>query len=228
MGRVQGAALSHIGVSCVHYAHDSTKTIKLLAIASLWPLAALVYACAKARHTPRLGSAPALLLTEAVARSLKHAVRQPRPAASSRLGLSASFGWPSSHAALAAAFAAHETLEAAAASGSRGPSPLRLAELAAFWLLALLAAASRCWLGYHSAAQSGAGLAVGAGVAALWWRAAGDGAALRRAVVSRLEARAGWTGAAIAWATGERARGATGRGMGVGVGAAPASGRRRR
>jgi membrane-associated phospholipid phosphatase len=205
MGRVHGAALSHLGLTCVHYAHDSPLPLKLLALTSIWPLVALVYAFAKARHTPSLGSALGLLLTEIVARALKHLVRQPRPRATATLlGLAAapsgasssSHGWPSSHSALAAAFAALETLEvlqhaARGGTSSTGPvpTPLRAAELAAFWALAALTALSRVVLGYHSAAQAAAGFFLGVVVAAAWWRFAGDGSRLRRAMLIE-----GWWG----------------------------------
>ena len=173
MGRVHGAALSHLSLTCVHYPPDASIGYKLAALASAWSIACICFAIAKARHQSyslrHLTSFAGLIATEIVARSLKHLLRQPRPAAAAALlGLGDSPGWPSSHAALAAAFATLETLDRSGATAATPPPFLRTLELCAFWALAVACAASRVVLGYHSVEQAVAGFLVGVGVAAAW------------------------------------------------------------
>jgi membrane-associated phospholipid phosphatase len=177
MGRVQGAALAHLGLTCVHYPPEASLAHKLIALASVWPIVAISYSLAKVRHAPtprHLLSFLGLIVAEIVARSLKHLVKQSRPQhdAALLLGLGgSSHGWPSSHAAAASAFASLETLAWARQPPPRRalPQALRALEIATFWALALLCATSRVVLHYHTAAQVAAGLAVGAATAGGWW-----------------------------------------------------------
>ena len=135
----------------------------------------------------------------AVSTLVKKAVKQPRPAATcALLGNCHKHGMPSSHSAVMAFAAttallvylhrrrsrsgagsiAHMAAGGAGTSGRRdagGGSVAQLSravELVQVLLLALLAAAvayGRVYLGYHSAAQVAAGLALGSCLAAAWW-----------------------------------------------------------
>lgn len=118
---------------------------------------------------------------------LKKVLQQPRPAATCvLLGNCHKHGMPSSHSAVIA-FAAVTALllfnhRTAAAEAARkqpaSPSPLtdrlaRAVELLQLQALLALAAAvgyGRVYLGYHSPAQVAAGMALGAALAAAWWR----------------------------------------------------------
>lgn len=117
---------------------------------------------------------------EALARALKHALQQPRPAVTcERLGVCDEHGMPSAHAQCAVCGLVLHALLAARNFGckSAGTRLVQLAEVLALAVAAVLVCASRVYLGYHTALQVAAGAAIGGAFAAAWFALLG---ALRR------------------------------------------------
>ncbi|KAF8072818.1 DOLPP1 [Scenedesmus sp. PABB004] len=166
MAAAVGEALKHTGLTCARYAAGDGLG-RALAHVALAPVALLVWQAAKVYTRREVHEAALLLglvLEEGLARALKHALAHPRPPSCAALGLCASHGMPSSHTSLMFAYLAATTAAAAAAAPRRRPAAraLAAAEQAALAAAALGVAASRLYLGYHSADQVAAGAALGA------------------------------------------------------------------
>lgn len=146
---------------------------KLLALVSLTPIFAVVSyvtLLVSRRDCATAWLVLGTLLNEGLNYALKHAVRQPRPN-----GLhthSPKYGWPSNHAQFVAFAAVYLGLWA---TGGRWAAPPLLRRVVVLGLggLASLVCASRVVLLYHSWAQVGAGVGVGA-LAGWAWYAVGE------------------------------------------------------
>ncbi|GBF99271.1 dolichyldiphosphatase-like [Raphidocelis subcapitata] len=231
--------LAFTKLTCVHYARGDLIG-KALAHASLLPVLLLCAQAAKVysrREVHEAAVLAGLVATEAVARGLKHLVRSPRPAEGcALLGVCDAHGMPSSHTAMAFAYAALSAAAAAALAARRRPAARALAALEVFGCgaAAALVAASRVYLGYHSPAQVAAGAALGLALGLAWHAAM---AAAGRAGLFAAAARgplAELVGAKDTWGCAEPLRlergldyGSVGGGGGGGGGGAAGQGKKR-
>ncbi|GFR43353.1 hypothetical protein Agub_g4424 [Astrephomene gubernaculifera] len=164
--------------SCVYY-EDGDPLGKLLAYSALLPYVLIVHHASRfySRREVHEGVIlSGLVLNEAVARGLKHALRHQRPAATcARLNLCNSYGMPSSHTqCIAFGLVLHTFLCLRLFRGKSAGT--RLTEACEVLLLAVgtvLTAASRVYLGYHTLEQVAAGGLLGAVLGALCFWALG-------------------------------------------------------
>lgn len=165
--------LKHTSLSCTQYQHGDDLG-KLLAYVALAPVFLVCFQFSKVYTRRELHEAVllvGLVLEEAVARALKHALKHPRPATCRMLNLCHSHGMPSSHTSMMFAYLA--VTSCLALTVWRQRSAVSKA-LSAVEQLALAAAAagvgmSRVYLGYHSIDQVLAGALLGSAFGLVWF-----------------------------------------------------------
>lgn len=112
------------------------------------------------------------VVNEALARALKHVLKDPRPPAfCQRLDVCDEFGLPSAHTqCIAFGLALHALLCARKFDAkSAGTRLTQLVEVAGLAAATALTAASRVYLGYHTVPQVAAGAVLGLAMGTLWF-----------------------------------------------------------
>jgi dolichyldiphosphatase len=151
----------------VRYEEGDTigKAAALLSLAPVFIIVAYATLLVARRELHTLFILVGQLSNVALNGALKRAIGAPRPAGADRDDL----GMPSDHAQFMAFWAAYACLFLARRVSFGGRPGWRACLGTAVTVLALLVAGSRVYLGYHSPAQIGVGLVVGALVACGWY-----------------------------------------------------------
>lgn len=166
-------SLQHTSLSCTHYQHGDNLG-KMLAYVALAPILVIVFQFSKL-YTRREVHEAVLLLglvaEEAVARTLKHVLKHPRPATCKMLNLCHSHGMPSSHTSMMFCYASITLCLAIRLHSRRGriSKAVSAVEQLACGVLAVAVGWSRVYLGYHSTDQVTAGAMLGVSFGVCWF-----------------------------------------------------------
>lgn len=164
---------------CAHYDVDD-QAGKLLAYVSIIPALLIVHTASRAysrREFSDLFILLGLVVNEALARAIKHAIQEPRPSTCQHLGVGMcdSFGMPSSHTQQMFFILALYGLLLQSRLARAPPLPAfdvvwGLMEVLVCGLSAVAVGLSRLYLGYHTSWQVACGAVLGwlAGVAWYW------------------------------------------------------------
>ena len=161
-----------------------------MAVSSLMPISIVVCtfgAFFARRELWDLFTVVGIFFNEVLAQTLKHIVKEPRPASCAAVDFCTTYGMPSSHAQLSTFAATLATLHltrrrrsarVGRGSGSSGEGrrgrvvdPLTATLVWSSWPVALATGISRVYLGYHSTEQVIVGSVVGVAFGAVWHEA---------------------------------------------------------